>query len=115
MAVVAADVKALGSELASLSDSFVNIYLDIAGCLIDADAWGDCADQALKLMTAHLLTLATRGGGSGGPVSSERVGDLAIQYGAITGNSDIQELEGTSYGVMLAQLRRAKFFLPLCV
>ena len=115
MSITAADVKALGSEFSGLSNSFLETYIEIAEELIDQDAWGCTYKKALSLMSAHLVTLGMRGGGAGGPVTSERVADLSISYGTLAGTEDIQELAATAYGVMLAQLRRAKFFTAFCV
>lgn len=110
-----AEVQALGSDLESLSDAFVQQYIDIAECLISEDAWGDCGEKALLLMSAHLAALGARGGASGS-VSSEKVGDLQKSYSSInTLGKDVNELALTSYGMMLSQLRRTLLVTPFCV
>jgi hypothetical protein len=115
MAITSSDIKALGTEFSGLSDSMIETYIGIAQCLISEDAWGCCYSQALSLMTAHLVTLGARAG-VGGPVTSERVGDLSRSYGTLnSGTGDINELAQTSYGTMLSMLRRAQFRTPFCV
>jgi hypothetical protein len=115
MAISASDIKALGSEFSTLSDSLIETYVGIAQCLIAEDAWGCCYNQALSLMSAHLVTMGTRGGVAGN-ITSERVGDLSRSYGGINSSTkDINELSLTSYGNMLSMLRRAQFRTPFCV
>jgi hypothetical protein len=115
--VTVSQVKAMGPELASVSDAFVQIYLDIVtSCFLGKEFWGDCYDTAVKLMTAHFVTVAGRGGASSsGPVTSERVGDLARSYGSFQFDGDIDELSTTPYGVMFITLRRTKLRTPFCV
>lgn len=114
MSVSASDVKALGSDLAAINDAIINIYLDIAVCLVSQSFWGDCYNNALKLLTGHLCVLSTRGG-SGGAVTSERVAELSISYSKVESGNKDAELNTTSYGQMFASLRRAQFTAPLCV
>lgn len=115
MAVTPTKVKDLASEFSGLSDAYVQQYIDIAECLVKESVWGDCAEKATLLMSAHLTALSTRGGASG-PISSEKVADLQRSYGSISNaGTDLPELNLTSYGVMLKQLNKATFIMPFCV
>lgn len=114
MAVTPTTVKALGDDLSGLSDAFVQQYIDIAECLINEDAWGDCGEKAKNLMAAHLSAMGARGGVSG-QVTSKKVADLQKSYSTVNSDGNIDMLAQTSYGVMLYQLRRATFILPFCV
>lgn len=111
MAVQPKDVKdiALQGEFDSLKNGAIKIYLDMATRCVDATVWGDKSDDAIKLLAAHFLTLATRGG-KGGSVTSEKVGDLQINYGQ--SGQDDAELLSTSYGTMYLQLKKGLVITP---
>lgn len=111
MSVTASEVKELGPELASLSDSLVNIYLDIAGELVDEKVFGTKYSNALKLFTAHLVTMSQRQG-VGGNVTSQTVGSLSQSYGGPQGD---ELLNLTSYGQMYLLIRKTLTQSPLCV
>lgn len=88
----------------------VNAYLEIASVRANADAWGDCADYAQALITAHMLAASGSGasdGSVGGPVTSESVGDLSRGYGSMTVDSDADKpYTMTKYGREYLALRR---------
>jgi len=113
MAVTPKDVKnvALSGEFDDLKNSAIQIYLDMAVRCVDETVWGDKADDAIKLLTAHYLTLATREGASG-PVTSEKVGDLQTNYGQSQSDS---ELASTSYGTMYLQMKKTLVTTPRVV
>ena len=115
MAISAIDVKSLGSELSTLTDPFIDQYISIAEGLVLESVWGCAYDNVLKLMTAHLVTLGSRAG-SGGSVTSEKVGDLAKSYSTVNSNAKgLSELMLTSYGIMVVQLSKTQIKTPLCV
>lgn len=65
-------------------------------------AFGEVRDQAVAHLAAHMLTTAQRGGSSG-PVTSERVGDLAQSYAVQAGGTG---LDSTAYGKEFLRLKR---------
>lgn len=117
-----ADVKAAfpnDPNIQAMSDAELQVYIDVAGCLIDESVFCDatCGARALLLMAAHLATLGARGwtGGAAGAITSEKAGDLARSYANGAGIDDENELGLTSYGQMLAMLRRTLVRTPFVV
>lgn len=108
MSVTAASIKALFPEFAAESDPRVDLFIGFAQNSISALVWGTLTDQATSYLTAHLLARANAGGAGGGPVTSEKVGDLARGYGQLGGKTadSIGELGLSSYGIEYARLRR---------
>lgn len=111
MAVQPNEVKkvALDGAFDSLTNSQIKIYLDMATNCVDETVWGKKADDAIKLLTAHYLTLASRGGNSGS-VTSEKVGDLQKSFS--NAQTDDSELATTSYGQMYLQMRKTLVITP---
>lgn len=75
------------------------------------DVWGESYDDGLLYLSAHLLTLfaASPGvGGGGGPVSSRRVGDVAVTFSTTRSASEVSsgQLGSTLFGQRFLQLRR---------
>ncbi len=88
MAVTASQIKALFSELASVDDTIVEAWLEVAEGHHNADAFGTKSDFALKALTAHLVTLHLRrqtgatGTGYQGPIQSRTVDRVSTTYAA---------------------------------
>ncbi len=126
---VRALVRAYAPELASVSDSAIDLRCDVAEALTSARVFGAYYTIALAYLTAHLLTVDLRasggptGGGGGsagvGPVTAERVGDLSTSYGSIgwTPRSAADaDLSATSYGIRWLALRDSRAgVLPVVV
>lgn len=97
-------------EFSSVAVPKVNAYLAIAGNRVDSNAWGDCADYAQALILAHMLSASGSGqsdGATGGPVTSESVGDLSRQYGTMQSESEADKpYTMTKYGREYLALRR---------
>lgn len=108
MAVTAATIRALFPEFAAETDARVDLFIGFAGNSINADVWGTLTDQATSYLTAHMLARANAGGAGGGPVTTEKVGELSRSYGQLGGQyaEALGELALTSYGVEYARLRR---------
>lgn len=112
MAVTATDIKALGSEFEALEDSKIDLFLEIASKEISEPAWPTGSfDSALKLLTAHYLSMAARQGSSG-PLTSVKVGDVSVSYG---NPQNKEKLSLTSWGQLFLQLRDANICAPLVV
>ena len=77
---------------------------DIAKCKVGEAVFGDKADYAAALMTAHIFALSGRGG-AGGQVTQEKVGDLSRSYSVETGGAG-SDLSTTAYGRLFIQCRK---------
>lgn len=114
MAVSATLVRDIAPELASESDSRIELFIDFAKLNVNEPVWGDKYDLGVAVYTAHLLTMSNSGGGlGGGAVVSEKVGDLARSYAAPKNSNDSLEL--TTYGKWFLQMRRTLLITPLCL
>lgn len=84
MAVTATDIRDHFTEFDGLSDTVITRWLAQAERRVNRTQWGEKADDATLWLTAHLLklqlTLACGVQPASGPVSSQRVGDLAVTY-----------------------------------
>lgn len=95
---------------AHLSDDVVRVALaDAVAVHAGPNVWGGAYTLAMVFYAAHLLE-RTPGVGSAladaaGPVTSKKDGDLAVSYGAPTGDA---LLETTVYGQRYLELRRSR-------
>lgn len=112
--VTAATIKAHAPELAALTDPFVGLYIELAKDNVGVSAWGDKYDRAVTMLTCHYLTMRGRAAsGAAGPVTSKKVGDLQISYGAITGYLTDASLNSTEYGQIYLHMRRGLVITPI--
>lgn len=112
MSVLPADIKDLFPEFASVSDARIQLFIDQASLSVNASVWGNKADFGIQYLTAHLITVANRGGsGAAGPITSEKVGDLQRSY-ANNVSASAHELGSTGYGMEFLRLRRSLFITP---
>lgn len=110
MAVDPKTLKTMFPEFESETNKRIQFFIDMAERKINRPIFGDKADDAVCLMSAHLLTLGSRGG-NGGAITGEKVGDLSRNYSA--GNSDKKGPHGsTSYGEMYDDLLRSCRAVP---
>lgn len=97
-------------EFSDVDDARITALNDTAKLYMNEDCFGDAAQYALALMIAHILKLSEQAGS--GPVTSEKVGDLARSYGKL----NISNWALTSYGAefeILAKMKcRGKMFVP---
>lgn len=109
------EFRDLFPEFASQSDSRINLFLDQASLSINLGVWPPAkADVARAYLAAHLLATVGRGGtGPSGPVTSERVGDLARTYAAPAGGGS--PYSSTAYGQEFERLRRSVLCSPRVV
>lgn len=113
MAVTASDIKKLSSELATESNSKINIFLGMATRCVNAKVWGDKTDDGISLLTAHFIAMANKGS-VGGSITKEKIGDLEVSYSNGKPESNI-ELSATSWGQLFLSLRRTLVITPMVV
>lgn len=95
-----AEFKEIFPQFASIADVAIQFHLD---CLsVSESVFGDCYKRAAYLLLAHVVTEIIVRAGSSGPVTSERVGNLAKTYGTSANSSS--SLSTTSYGVEYLRL-----------
>lgn len=111
MAADSAMVIDIAPELADEDSSRIYRFIEFAALSVNETIWGSKYDLGVAVMAAHLLTMAGRGG-TGGPVTSEKVGDLSRSYGQM---GDKDSLMATSYGQWFVQLRKTLPITPLCL
>ena len=109
--VTASEVKDYAPELSGVLDPRVELFIGFSADFISPEQFGTKCKHAKILMTCHLLTMANRGS-SGGPVTSENVGELSVSYGSVA-NAD--QLDSTSYGQTFKALRRTIKTTPIVV
>ena len=94
-----------------LGDANLDDFITLAVSMMEPSAWGELYGQAVAYLTAHLMTMASRGssGGSGvsGPVTMRKAGDVAESYGSINVQVDSADawLMLSQYGITFLGLR----------
>lgn len=86
----------------------VDVYISLATSRTSTCYYGEQTNYAIALRSAHIGSLALRGGGSGdaGSIASKKEGDLAISYSSTSKGLDSDsDLAQTSYGLQLIDLR----------
>ena len=110
MAVTANDIRDHFAEFSGLSDTVITRWQTQAERRVNATQWGDKADDGVLWLTAHLLklqqVLACGADSASGPVSSHKVGDLAIAY-KVSDKLVNSWLASTTYGQYYLDLRRS--------
>lgn len=108
MAVTAQDIRDHFAEFSALSDAVINRWKEQAERRVNLTQWGEKADDAILWLTAHLLKITTALDAGltapAGPLSSQKVGDLAATYKIPDGMSQTF-LASTSYGQYYLTLR----------
>lgn len=113
MAVSAADIKGMATELASVSDVVVESWIAKARLSINTAAYGDKADSATQYLAAHYVTLAERAGAGAssgtGPIVQRKVGDVSTTFavGSVAARDAV--LMSTVWGQMYLSLRGSVF------
>lgn len=117
MAARLATVADLPPEFDGVDSRDLLYWLRIAGVRISVDLWGDEASEAHALLASHLLKKASKGSDPAtgrGPVTSERVGDVAASYAASS-----REVKGphssTIYGQQYDEMVAALVTTPIAI
>tara|TARA_R110002012_G_scaffold271932_2_gene457264 strand:- start:1639 stop:1974 length:336 start_codon:yes stop_codon:yes gene_type:complete len=110
MSVSYSDFKDRFPELASTDEAFFSQAKASALLSVNSTTWGVKADEGVKLMTAHIVTLSGRKGAAGAIVS-EKVGDLQRSY-AKTGDGSLQS---TSYGQEFERIMHSLIVTPIMI
>lgn len=109
MATTPEDVRALSiagefSHDPPFGDSVIQLRIDRAALFVSTDLWGSAADPAIAALAAHFLVMDGQQGGSpGGPVTSQKVGEVAVTYGGSAPSAE--SLQMSSYGRLYVELR----------
>lgn len=111
--VTKTSLVAMFPEFSSESDDRVTLFADFAAKFVNRTVLGSKADLAHHYMTAHMLYMANRKGASG-TVTEEQVGPLRTAYSAPS-TSDANDLDQSSYGMLLKGLQRTRVRTPLVV
>lgn len=115
-----ATLRAAFPEFASATDypdAQVQVWIDLAGNMLNADRWDALLDMGTMLFTAHYLTIglqdqksAAAGGATGkvtGPQTAKAVDKVSASYDtAATTYQDAGFWNMTSYGVRFWQMLR---------
>jgi hypothetical protein len=102
MTLTVAEFKELFPQFASISDVAIQFHLDCIADQVSEALFGECYKRAAYLLLAHVVTEVIVRAGASGPVTSERVGNLAKTYGTNANSSS--SLSTTSYGVEYLRL-----------
>jgi hypothetical protein len=111
--VTAQDIKNYAQEMQSEGNQRIEMFIEFGRLFVSETKFGAKSKLGIILITCHLITMANRDG-TGGAVTSERVGELARSYGQASGNSN-QELASTAYGQQFLMLRKTLVITPLVV
>lgn len=114
MAVSAPNLKSLFPAFAATDDARIELFFDIAKQSMSEPFWGSLYDTGVYYLTAHLIAMADRGAsGAAGPVTSEKVGDLARGYASPIKAGWFDDLMATPYGTGFKRLRSQIPITPL--
>lgn len=128
MAVGYQDIYDYAPEFAAVPNAIVTKFITYGLTRINATVWGEQADLATILITAHMLKRAGYGNGlagtgAGGPrgaVTQESVGDLSRSYanpasGSSSSSDSESSLSSTAYGAEFVAIRNTIPVTPLAV
>ena len=103
------------NSFALISDDKINCVLaDEAACYVNEAQFGDCADLALALVAAHIITLGLRGGTSpSGSVTSESAGGLSRSYASTTSSESAGFWQTTTFGQRYWALASTRITTPM--
>ena len=117
MSINSAYVIQVAPELSAEDPARIDFFIEQASYYINRKFWLEKSNYAHALFTAHLMLVAgvtTGSGGSSGAglVSSEKVGDLQINY-ASPNNLSANSYSTTKYGNLFEQLLRTINVSPI--
>lgn len=99
----------IAPELKNEPEPRVQRFIDLATLNVNANVWAEKTDFAIALLTAHFLTRFNSQGR--GPITSEKVGDLARSYGNLASAGE-DELLTSAYGEQFVAMRRSVLITP---
>lgn len=91
------------------TDPDVNLVIEAAQERVNVKWYGLKSNQAVALMTAHMMATRPTGlrqYGEGGAITSKSEGDLSIGFATPTVSSGDADLSQSVYGLRLISLRR---------
>lgn len=119
MLMTVAEFQALYPQYASTSNVLIQLWLDFAASEL-GDVW-DCVDANLKKQ-AHGLLAAHKGSSvhvgttaTSGPVTSQKVGDLAETYAQGSASATEDGLSSSAFGIEYSRLRKLLPIAPVWV
>lgn len=107
MAFELSKFRILYTEFAASTDDIVSAMVELAECYVPNVCTGDCGDQMLMMMVAHLLRLrnAEVAGRGARLISSATIGNVSVSMAAPANGSDRSAwLMLTGYGTQYATL-----------
>lgn len=108
MATIKEILDAIASQFPD--DSKRDVFIELAEGRSSLCFYGDKYNNAVALLTAHMMTLADpnglRAGGVAGPITGKKEGSLSVSFGGQSSNSKDSDLAQTSYGLQLEALRK---------
>ena len=111
MSVTAIQLKKLAPEFCDWDNARLQMFIRMAERQVNERVFGCTYEDAVSFLSLHMATMFNREG-TGGAVTSEKVGDLQVNYAAP--NSDTKSnLFSTSYGQMFWDLMTATRGVPL--
>lgn len=103
--ITATEFKAKFAEFTSVDDTLIDLYISEAA-LMFGPCWGVKAPIGLGYLVAHTLALDLKTSqGSGGMVTSEKVGDLQRNYGQFS--LTLGEWAATPYGLSYQRMLKS--------
>lgn len=106
-------IKTYFPRFASLTDEFIQLYIDQAILSVNVNIWGNKSELGVAYLTAHLLACNSRAESDiSGPVTQESVGDLSRSYMQLA-DSNANEYTSTTYGCEFIRLRKSLPISPL--
>lgn len=91
-----------------VGDSRLTGMIELAETKLSEDLYGDSYNQAVAFLVLHLYEMSSRTG-SGGPITSEKEGQLSRSFAATASSLS---WDSTSWGQELIQLTRSLVFGP---
>ncbi|MDK1020030.1 MAG: DUF4054 domain-containing protein [Candidatus Hydrogenedentes bacterium] len=89
-------------------DSRLSDMIELATPRLSTATFGDHFNEAVALLVLHMYEIGDRGG-AGGPVTSEKEGQLARSFAAAASSGALSD---TSWGRELERLTRSLHFFP---
>lgn len=120
MAFTFAEFQAKFPQFSATSEAYYDLWKADAVAEVNAVIWGNFADRAVMLLTAHYLTRFPEASGSAalstGVVASKSTGGMSVSYAqpAATSGQDA-DLSTTGYGIQFLRLRRQAIVPTRCV
>lgn len=112
-------VQSLAPEFDSLTDELIETFIGYAALMMNGTNWNGLYSLGNAYLTAHLLKIRelSEDGDTlgGGPIASERVGDLSRSFGSIGGTARDRGYQSTRYGIEYLNLRNMLPRGPLLV